>query len=111
MMFAAEVSVISGLSMIAVAGFSTYLFRSGVILFIGNRPLPYRLVRTLKSVAPAVLAALIVSTIAGSEGASGIEISELAAIAVGGGAARLSKNLLVGLVAGMSVFYILEALI
>lgn len=101
-------SALSGLAMIMAVGLSTYLFRSGVILFIGNRPLPDRFVRTLQSVAPAVLSALIVTMIADGEGVSGIELPEVLALAVGGTAARLSKNLIVGLVAGMGIFWGLE---
>lgn len=110
-MLAASVSVASGLSMILVVGAFSYLFRSGVLLFIGNRPLPPRFVRTLQSVAPAVLSALVISTVAGSEGASGIDLSEIVAVAVGATIARLSKNLVAGLSGGMAVFYLLDALL
>ncbi len=104
-------STLSGLAMILTVGLSTYLFRSGVILFIGNRPLPDRFVRTLQSVAPAVLSALIVTMIADGEGVSGIELPEILALAIGGATARLSKNLILGLVAGMSVFWGLQWLL
>ncbi len=104
-------STLSGLAMIMAVGLSTYLFRSGVILFIGNRPLPDRFVRTLQSVAPAVLSALIVTMIADGEGVSGIELPEILALAVGSTTARLSKNLILGLVAGMTVFWGLDWLL
>ncbi len=104
-------SAVSGLAMILTVGLSTYLFRSGVILFIGNRPLPDRFVRTLQSVAPAVLSALIVTMVAGGEGVSGIELPEIVALGVGGTTARLSKNLILGLIAGMSVFWGLDWLL
>lgn len=109
-MFATQVSVLSGLLMISVVGLSTYLFRSGVILFIGNRPLPDRFIRTLQSVAPAVLSALVVTMVAGSDGIGGIETSEVVSLAVGGLTARFAKNLIAGLVAGMAVFYVLSSI-
>lgn len=110
-MLAAQVSTASGLSMIVVVGLSTYFFRSGVILFIGNRPLPRRFIRTLQSVAPAVLAALVVTQIAGNDGISGIELPEIVGVVVGGTAARFAKNLLVGLGTGMAAFYLLQAIL
>ncbi len=97
--------------MIVVVGLSTYLFRSGVILFIGNRALPERFVRTLQSVAPAVLSALVVTMIADGEGASGIELPEIVGLLIGGAAARLANNLIVGLVSGMVVFWAMNWLI
>ncbi len=103
-------SALSGLAMIVTVGFSTYLFRSGVILFVGNRPLPDRFIRTLQSVAPAVLSALIVTLIADGEGVGGVTFPETAALIAGGATARWSKNLIIGLVAGMAVFWSLGAL-
>lgn len=100
----------SGLAMILVVGLSTYLFRSGVLMFIGNRPLPDRFVRTLQSVAPAVLSALVITMIADGEGAGGIEAPEIVGLLAGGVAARLSNNLIVGLITGMAVFWALGRL-
>lgn len=111
MMLASQVSTASALSMILVVGLSTYLFRSGVILFIGDKPLPHRFVRTLQSVAPAVLSALVVTQLAGSEGLDGIDLSEIAGVVAGGLTARLAKNLIAGLAVGMAVFYVLEAIV
>lgn len=49
------------LAWFALAGLGTYLSRSLFILAVGDRPLPPRVARFLRSVGPAVLAALTAS--------------------------------------------------
>jgi len=71
------VSTASAIAMLLTVAASTYLFRTGVILFVGNRPLPQQFERALQSVAPAVLSALVVTLVAGDAGVDGISLAEV----------------------------------
>lgn len=101
-----------GLAIAAVAtvAVATYLSRAGLILFLADRTLPAPVQRGLRHVAPAVLAALVVSLTAGGEGIDGVEGVELAALAVGAVTTAATKKLSWGLAAGMVVLWVLLAL-
>jgi len=90
-------STASAIAMLLTVAASTYLFRSGVILFVGDRPLPRQVERALQNVAPAVLSALVVTLVAGDA---------VLGLGSAGAAGRLSKNLLVALTVGMTVFWL-----
>ena len=64
------------------------------------------MLQALQYVAPAVLSALTVTLVAGSDGVSGVEFAEVTAIAAGGIVAALTRNLIASLVAGMAVLWL-----
>jgi branched-subunit amino acid transport protein len=97
----------AALSAVVVVGLITYGSRAGMILFLADRPLPQDLVRALRYVGPAVLSALTVNLVAGGEGASGVEVAEIAAISVGVLVAILKRNLIASLAAGMLTLWVL----
>ncbi len=97
------------LSAVLAVGLVTYVSRAGLILALADRPLSPRLERGLRNVGPAVLSALVVTLLAGSEGASGISIPEVAAIAAAALVAWKTKNLIATLTAGMVVVWIVAA--
>lgn len=97
----------AALSAVVVVGLITYTSRAGLILFLAERPLPPALVRALRYVGPAVLSALTVNLLAGGEGPSGVELAEIAAIAVAVIVAATAKNLIASLVAGMLALWVL----
>jgi len=97
----------AALSAVIVVGLITYGSRASLILFLAERPLPQDLVRALRYVGPAVLSALTVNLVAGGEGASGVEVAEIAAVSVGALVAILKRNLVASLVAGMLTLWVL----
>ncbi len=101
----------AALAAVLVVGLITYLARAGLILFLADRPLPPNIARALQYVGPAVLSALVVSFIAGGEGASGIDVEEFVALAVAAGVAARVKNLLLALTAGMVTLWVVAALV
>ena len=74
-------SLAAALSAVLAIGLITYVSRTGLIVFLADRPLPANVTRALRYVGPAVLSALTVNLIAGGQGASGIETAEVGAIA------------------------------
>ncbi len=104
-------TVATGLFMIMFVGVLTYAMRAGVILALAGRTLSPTLLRALRYVAPAVLAALVVSLVADPAAANqGITIPEVGGIIAGCPVALRTRNLIATLAAGMTVFWILLAL-
>jgi len=98
------------LVMVAV-GVGTYLSRSIFILALAQRRIPDGVLVALQFVAPAVLAALVVALLIDEDGGVAIGVPEMAAFLVGGVVARLTKNHILTLLAGMGVFWVVRALI
>ena len=94
-------SVAAALSAVIAVGLITYGSRAGLIVFLADRPLPTNIKRALRYVGPAVLSALTVNLVAGGKGASGVEAAEVAAIVAAIVVARLTRNLIAALSAGM----------
>lgn len=91
-------------------GVVTYAMRAGLILALADAELPTWLVRALRYVAPAVLAALTVTLIADPDAANrGIAWPEVAGLLVAGPIAWKTKNLVITLAAGMAAFWIVLA--
>ncbi|NQY58338.1 MAG: AzlD domain-containing protein [Ilumatobacteraceae bacterium] len=99
-------TTIAAITAVLSVGVLTYLSRAGLILFLAERPLPLQIQRALRYVGPAVLSALTVTLVAGSDGVSGVEFAEVTAIAAGGIVAALTRNLIASLVAGMAVLWL-----
>ena len=101
-------SVAAALSAVLAVGLITYGSRGGLIVFLADRPLPTNITRALRYVGPAVLSALTVNLVAGGKGASGVEAAEVAAIMAALVVARLSRNLIAALGAGMLTLWVVE---
>ncbi len=92
-------------------GMITYAMRAGLILVLADTELPAPLLRALRFVAPAVLAALTVSLLANPDAPNrGITLAEIAGLAVAVAVAGRTKNLIVTLATGMSTFWLVLAL-
>lgn len=90
-----------------VVGIGTYLVRSSFILALADREFPPPVREALRYVAPAVMAALVVSlTFGGSEGAGWVEI---AALVLGGVVGWRTRSLVWVLVGGMVTLWLLGA--
>lgn len=94
-----------------VVGIGTYLSRSVFIIALARKSIPPAVLTALQFVAPAVLASLVVALLIDDSGAVAIGIPELAALAVGAFTAWKTRNHILTLVLGMTVFWVLRALL
>lgn len=101
----------SALLAIVVVGIGTYISRALFILALANRRIPESVMVPLQFVAPAVLAALVVTLLIDDDGSVAIGVPELAAFAVGAAVAWYSRNHIYTLVAGMGVFWVVRAVL
>lgn len=94
----------------AVAGAGTYLARSVFILAVGDRRLPEAVERALGNVGPAVLAALITSLVL-TDGIVDFvtNLPEVSAIVAAVFVAWRTRNFIWTFVAGMTVLWLLQA--
>ncbi len=99
-------SVAIAVSILLAVAAVTYLSRAGMILFLADRTLPEPVVRALRNVGPSVLAALVVTLVAGGRGVDGIEIPEMAALVAAGIVALATRNLTWSLLAGMGALWL-----
>jgi branched-subunit amino acid transport protein len=99
-----------GLIATVVVGAGTYLTRASFILALADRDLPPNVRSALQFVAPAVLAALVVSLLLDGEGGA-VGWPQIGALIVGGVAGWKTRSLMWVLVTGMGTLWILEALI
>jgi len=104
-------SVWSGILIVGAVGLMTYGMRAVVIVAMANRPIPPAVEVALRSVGPAVLAALAVNLAAGGEGGPSLAVSEVAALVVAGVVAWWRKSLILCLVAGMVTLWVVEWLV
>ncbi len=91
-----------------VVGVGTYLTRASFIVALADRELPARLRAALGYVAPAVLAALVVSLLLGGEEGVSVGWEPIAALAVGGLVGWRTRSLPWVLVAGMGTLWALQ---
>jgi len=101
------VNTLAALSAVLTVGLITYMSRAGLIVFLADRPLPTNITRALRYVGPAVLSALTVNLVAGGQGVDGVEVEEVAAIAVAITVAAVTRNLIAALAAGMVTMWLL----
>lgn len=88
-----------------VVGVGTYLARASFILALADRQLPESLRLALQFVAPAVLAALVVSLLFGAEG-NGPGWPQLLALGAGGVIGWKTRSLVAVLGTGMVVLWL-----
>jgi branched-subunit amino acid transport protein len=96
---------------ILTVGVGTYVSRSVFILALARRRIPDSVLVALQFVAPAVLSSLVVALLTDEDGGVAVGAPELAAFVVAGVVARLTRNHILTLIAGMGVFWLLRALI
>lgn len=101
----------SALAIVLMVGAMTYGMRAVVIVALADRVIPQPVERALRSVGPAVLAALAVNLAAGGEGGGvDITVAEVAALLVAGGVAWWRRHMLAALLAGMVTLWVLSAI-
>jgi branched-subunit amino acid transport protein len=102
---------VSELIAVLVVGLGSYLFRSSFILALAHRRIPDQVMVALRFVAPAVMASLVVALMTDSAGNVAIGVPEATAIVVGGAVARATRNHIWTLFAGMTVFWVVRAMV
>ena len=101
----------SDLVAVIVVGLGTYSSRAVFIIALANRTIPPTVLQALQYVAPAVLSALIVALLIDSDGNVSLGVPEAAAFLVGGIVAHRTRNHIFTLIAGMTVFWVVRALL
>lgn len=94
-----------------VVGVGTYLSRSIFILALAKKKIPNSVLVALQFVAPAVLGSLIIALLIEESGSVAIGIPEVAALAVGGAVTYKTRNHILTLVIGMTVYWVIRALV
>lgn len=103
-------SVWSSLAIILMVGAITYAMRASVIVGLAERTIPQPVERALRSVGPAVLAALAINLAAGGEGGPSLDVEVAAALVTAGVVAWWRKSALWSLSAGMLVLWLVAAI-
>ncbi len=91
---------------IFITGVGTYLMRGSFIFLLAERQFPPLAVRTLTYVAPAVMGALVMSMLTTPEGSIQIGIPEFAGLAAAAILAGMTRNHIVTLTGGLSIFWL-----
>lgn len=105
-------STAQGLVLVAIVAIATYAMRAGMILLLSTREIPAPVVRSLRYVGPAVLAALVVTLTTDPDAPSrGVTVAEVAGLAAAGPVALKTRNLIPTLVAGMAMYWLVRALV
>lgn len=95
-----------------VIAVGTYVLRAVPALLLADRELPLAVQRALRNVGPAVLASLVVVSVAATaDGGVEIEAAEVAALVAAGGVAWWRRNLIWSLLAGMAALWITLAIV
>ena len=90
---------------IVVAGIGAYTMRASFIVLLSGVSFPDRVIRVLDHVGPAVMAALVVTTLTGSEGQLEAGPIEFLTLAVMAAVTLWRKDLLIGLFMALVVFF------
>jgi branched-subunit amino acid transport protein len=96
---------------IAFVGIGTYVMRVVFIVALANKRIPEAVLVALRYVGPAVLSALIVTLLADSEGNVEMGLPEVAGFIAGGVVAYRTRGQIWTLFAGMTVFWVVRALV
>lgn len=94
-----------------VVGVGTYMSRSIFILALARKRIPDAVLLSLQFVAPAVLGALVVALLINDDGSVAIGIPELAAFVAGGVTVYKTRNHILTLAVGMTVFWVVRSLV
>ena len=90
---------------IVLAGIGAYIMRASFVLLLSGVSFPDLIIRILDHVGPAVMAALVVTTLTGSGGQLEAGPIEFLTLAVMAGVTLWRKDLLIGLLAALVVFF------
>ena len=90
---------------IVLAGSGGYAMRASFVLLLSGVSFPDRVIRILDHVGPAVMAALVVTTLTGPEGQLEAGIIEFLTLAVMAAVTLWRKDLLIGLLTALVVFF------
>lgn len=96
---------------IVLAGIGAFTMRASFVLLLSGVTFPERVIRILDHVGPAVMAALVVTTLTGPEGQLEAGPIELLTLIVMAGVTLWRKDLLVGLFAALAVFFTCNSLL
>ena len=99
----------SELVAVLVVGFGTYASRAVFVVVLATRTIPPTVLQALQYVAPAVLSALIVALLIDADGNLALGFPETAGLVVGGAVAYKTRNHILTLIVGMTVFWVLAA--
>ncbi|HXV70824.1 MAG TPA: AzlD domain-containing protein [Acidimicrobiia bacterium] len=94
-----------------VVGIGTYASRAIFILALAKRRIPDTVMISLQFVAPAVLSALVIAVLSNDDGTVALGIPEIAAFIAGGATVYRTRNHILTLVVGMTVFWVVRALV
>ena len=94
-----------------VVGIGTYLSRAIFILALAKKEIPDSVLVMLQFVAPAVLASLVIAILIDENGSVAIGTPEVLAFLAGGATAYKTRNHIATLVVGMTVFWVVRALV
>lgn len=94
-----------------IVGVGTYASRSIFILALARKRIPDTVLVSLQFVAPAVLGALVVALLIDDSGAVAIGLPELAAFVAGGATVYRTRSHILTLVVGMTVYWVVRALV
>lgn len=94
-----------------IVGVGTYVSRSVFILALAKRRIPDTVLVSLQFVAPGVLAALVVAVLTNDDGSVAIGIPEIAAFVAGGATVYKTRNHILTLIVGMTVFWVVRAVV
>lgn len=81
------------------------------ILTLARRRIPEAVLVALQFVAPAVLGALIIAVLIDDDGSVAIGVPEVAALVVGGAVTYKTRNHILTLVIGMTVYWAVRAIV
>ena len=95
---------------IVVAGIGAYTMRASFIVLLSGVSFPDRVIRILDHVGPAVMAALVVTTLTGSEGQLEAGPIEFLTLAVMAAVTLWRKDLLIELLTALVVFFAFNGL-
>lgn len=94
-----------------VVGIGTYASRAIFILALAKRRIPDTVMISLQFVAPAVLSALVIAVLTNDDGTVALGIPEIAAFIAGGATVYRTRNHILTLLVGMTVFWVVRALV
>lgn len=92
------------LALFAVAGVGTYLLRASLVVLLGRVALPFRVERSLRYIAPAVLAAIVAPALVAPDGVFAPADPRVFAGVLAGVAAWRWRSIPITLLVGMGAF-------
>ena len=95
---------------VLVVGLGTYASRAVFIIALANREIPPVVLQSLQYVAPAVLSALIVALLIDGDGNVALGLPETVGLAAGGAVAFKTRNHILTLIVGMTVYWVVRGL-